>query len=103
MPTHDKQSPKTLAVALHLSGPSSTFPGSSAPASAEPVLQGELHHTETRQVQRLFFSLFVTNVICGITNEEKALHLPRETLEDSWSIFSHVAKEHATAVGRIHI
>lgn len=113
MPPHDKQSPKTLVAtaltALHLSGPSSPFPGisaagRSATASAElPVPQGELRHSETRQMQQLFRSLLVTNVICGTRNKEKALHLPGKSLEDSCSVFSHVAKEHRTAEGRIHI
>lgn len=112
MPSHYKQTPKTLVVTANhspTSGPSSTFlgssaTGSSAPASADlPELQGELHHTETRQMQQVFCSLLVTNVICGIMNKEKALHLPSKRLEDSWTIFSHVAKEHPTAAGRIHI
>ena len=112
MPSHDKQTPKTLVVTADhspTSGPSSTFlgssaAGSSATASADlPELQGKLRHTETRQMQQVFCSLLVTNVICGITNKEKALHLPSKSSEDSWTIFSHVAKEHLTAAGKRYI
>lgn len=89
MPSHYKQTPKTLVVTANhspTSGPSSTFlgssaTGSSAPASADlPELQGELHHTETRQMQQLFCSLLVTNVICGIMNKEKSTTPPKQKI-----------------------
>lgn len=98
-----KRSPETLMVTddcSHASGPSGALPASSATGSSGTASadlqesQGELWHTETRQMQQLFCSLLVTNITCGITNKEKALALPSKSLENSWSTFSHVATEH---------